>query len=497
MRVQRKARFSSEPVTEDKPSLIIPVENQVRELDPKLLLACVAARRGYQSFVGYRGDIDARIAGLPRSIYLSKSMTARSRKMFSILRQLGHDIMVWDEEALVHHPPDVYFTRRLSPESIVYVSRLLAWGQDNAALFRQYPQLPDIPVDITGNPRGDMLRPEIRPYFDEQVQACRAEYGDFILVNTNFGWVNAYVPMLNLFVPAAGGPEAAIGRGAVGMPREYAEQLRQHRQQIMEAFLDMIPRLAKAFPGHTIVVRPHPVEDPSVYQQMAASHPGIRVVAEGNVAIWLLASRAVIHNGCTTGIEAYLLDVPAVAYLPVDHDIDINRLPNDLSYISRSFDELAEWIQRIVKDEIGPPGGETRRSVMDAYLEARDGPLASERIISVLDGAIAQGAGPASPAFTERARGWYRANRRRLKKAINARKPGSKNSPAFQRHRYPGLSQDELIRRVKRLQSLLKDPEPLSVSLVSDHIYCIASRKTRHPGTVSSTPGRMEDETAA
>ena len=35
MRVRRKARFSSKAVTEDKPSLTIPVENQVRELDPK------------------------------------------------------------------------------------------------------------------------------------------------------------------------------------------------------------------------------------------------------------------------------------------------------------------------------------------------------------------------------------------------------------------------------------------------------------------------------
>ncbi len=31
---------------EDKPALIIPVENQVRELDPKLLLACVGTACG-------------------------------------------------------------------------------------------------------------------------------------------------------------------------------------------------------------------------------------------------------------------------------------------------------------------------------------------------------------------------------------------------------------------------------------------------------------------
>jgi hypothetical protein len=31
----------------NKPTLLIPVEIQTRELGPKLLLACVAARRGF------------------------------------------------------------------------------------------------------------------------------------------------------------------------------------------------------------------------------------------------------------------------------------------------------------------------------------------------------------------------------------------------------------------------------------------------------------------
>ena len=36
-------------MTSKKPVLLIPVENQVRELDAKLLLACIAARRGLPS----------------------------------------------------------------------------------------------------------------------------------------------------------------------------------------------------------------------------------------------------------------------------------------------------------------------------------------------------------------------------------------------------------------------------------------------------------------
>ena len=84
--------------------LLIPVENQVRELDPKLLLACIAARRGFTSAIGSRLQLDFHIASFPRGLYLSKSFTVRSIKMFKILRKLGHEIFAWDEEALVQCP---------------------------------------------------------------------------------------------------------------------------------------------------------------------------------------------------------------------------------------------------------------------------------------------------------------------------------------------------------------------------------------------------------
>lgn len=35
-----------------KALLLIPVENQVRELDPKLLPTCMAAERGFSSVIG-------------------------------------------------------------------------------------------------------------------------------------------------------------------------------------------------------------------------------------------------------------------------------------------------------------------------------------------------------------------------------------------------------------------------------------------------------------
>ena len=71
-------------------TIIIPVETQVRELDAKLLLACVAAERGFPVIIGSRAFVHYKMSALPRSIYLAKSMRKLSIRMFAILRQLGH-----------------------------------------------------------------------------------------------------------------------------------------------------------------------------------------------------------------------------------------------------------------------------------------------------------------------------------------------------------------------------------------------------------------------
>ncbi|MEX1330146.1 MAG: hypothetical protein AB1Z29_25370, partial [Desulfobacterales bacterium] len=67
-----------------KPVLLMPVENQVRELDARLLLACVAAKRGLTSILGPKRKMESHIASFPRGIYLSKSLRIARRSFFSI-----------------------------------------------------------------------------------------------------------------------------------------------------------------------------------------------------------------------------------------------------------------------------------------------------------------------------------------------------------------------------------------------------------------------------
>jgi surface carbohydrate biosynthesis protein len=463
-----------------KPLLLIPVENQVRELDPKLLLACVAAEHGFSSVIGSRREMEFNIDAFPRSIYLSKSMTIRSLLFFRVAKKFGHYIITWDEEALVHLPPETYFSRRLDPKTIRYVSHLFAWGPDNAELWRQYPKLPgETPIHITGNPRSDMLRPEMRAFYEKEVAELWQAYGNFILVNTNFNHVNAFGPDMNLFQPVKRTAQRPkFGRAARGMTREYAEGLRDHKTAIFEDFQQLIPALDREFPDYSIVVRPHPTENLDVYRRLAAQCERVRVTNEGNVVPWLMAAKALIHNSCTTGVEAYVMGLPAISYRATvneNYDYGFYRLPNLISHQCFNFEELRETLRKILAGELGVADGNERKALLDHYLAAQDGPLACERIVDALEQFTENREEAVKQSIPKRLERWLVSKGLHLVKRLKSKIPGSHNRPEFQRHRYPEISLEEVSARISRFQKLLGESGELKVEQIFNMFFRISS----------------------
>ena len=459
--------------------LLIPVENQVRELDPKLLLACIAARRGFSSVIGSRRELEFRIDSYPRSIYLSKSMTRRSLIFFRMARKFGHEIVTWDEEALVHLPPETYFSRRLHPEAIRHVSHLFAWGQDNVDLWRQYAHLPeDMPIHSTGNPRNDMLRPEMLPFYEEEVQALRRRYGDFILVNTNFNHVNAFGPDMNLFHPVnQPGEKAKFGRAARGMSRGYAQGLWDHKHAVFKSFQQLLPKLDKAFPELNIIIRPHPTERHDIYTDIAARCSRVHVTNEGNVVPWILATRVVLHNGCTTGVESFVMGVPSISYresIDEKYDNGFYRLPNAVSHQSFNFDQLRDMIHLILSGKLGVADGDERQALVKRYLSSQDGPLACERMVDILAAAVTDQNDNDKPSLWDRLQRRLIAEGYHLYKRLKPKLPGSHNRPEFQKHRYPGITIELLHQKIERIQNILKDTTRLKVDQLSDVLFRIS-----------------------
>jgi surface carbohydrate biosynthesis protein len=362
-------------------TLIIPVEIKVRELQAKLLLAGVAAARGFKVYLGERYAIQGAAHRLPPGLYFGKDITLPATPLYRQLNRLGHHPVAQDEEALVYYTREIYRQRRFCAETAGEVRALFAWGEDNVELWCSMPDFPGRPIHPTGNPRFDLLRPEFAYFHAEAAAALRERYGPFILINTNFAHVNSFINQPKMPDPAL------VEAGLVEkLPRYYDPVLSGHRNRIFESFLAMVPALAAALPEVRFVLRPHPGENLERWRALLADRPNITVIHEGAVTPWLAAAKGLVHNGCTTAIEGWFQRLPAIAYTAVSRPGYDIRLPNDFSYEVSEPESLIAAVRDIWEGR--PLGGkahaEQQQALARRYFTALDGPLAADHIVDVL-----------------------------------------------------------------------------------------------------------------
>jgi hypothetical protein len=195
------------------------------------------------------------------------------------------------------------------------------------------------------------------------------------------------------------------------------------------------------------------------------------------VVPWLLATRALVHNGCTTGVEAYVLRVPAVSYRATvndTYDYGFYRLPNLVSHQCFTFEELCATLRKILAGELGPANGDERRALIDRHLAGLKGPMACERIVDVIEEIAERGAQVAEPTPLNQVERWLVTRGLRVARRYISRIPGAHNKPEFQRHRYPGASLEELWGRLARFQQLLGDRKNLKIEEIFANIYRIS-----------------------
>ena len=442
--------------------LIIPSENRTREFEAKLLVACCAAEAGFRTIVGSRHDIHLSIDRLPRSIYVGKDLRASSALMTRILARLGHHIVAWDEEALVYYTPEQYLAARVHVPVMKATELLFAWGPDNADVWRSHPEYDGRPIQMVGNPRFDLLRPELRGFHQQSVADLQHRFGQYVLINSNFGTVNHLLP---------DAVDTSLRRFRSAEAAQFqAEALRQ-RRQLFEEFLAVVPSLARAFPGRAIVVRPHPSENPEPWLQIARAEANVHVSHEGNVVPWLLGAAAIVHNGCTTAIEASILERACISYQPVAmRRFDI-PLPNSLSDTAATRGDLLNKLRKHLSGDLPISAPEDRSCLLRRHVAALDGRLSSDRVVSALLRFARRISCSPRPSLIQRWRGRVQAILRRHQKAPFHHLPDHKNGAQYNQYRFRPLTVGEVERDIDSFRQCLSRFSDVTVSHLFGDVY--------------------------
>ncbi|MEC9342936.1 MAG: surface carbohydrate biosynthesis protein, partial [Pseudomonadota bacterium] len=287
-------------------NLYLPVTSQPRELESRLLLALHASEAGIRPFIGYKSVFRARRVPLPPGYFLAHNARQKPEKLGRLAR-FGHSVLVLDEEALVRQSDDIFLGKH-EKDAFEFAHHVLCWGQDDADMWARSDFDLGCGTSIVGNPRMDLLRPEMAAYYAPAVERLHATYGAYVLLNTNF-------PTVNNFVEGEGG--VAMANWALDGEGERERQaFLANKRKLYEATLALVRPLAEAIAPLALVVRPHPNEDHTPWHEAVAGIDNAHAVFEGGVNPWIFGATAMVHNSCTTAIEAAVAGVPVLNFRP-------------------------------------------------------------------------------------------------------------------------------------------------------------------------------------
>ena len=454
-------------------NIYITVELALRELDSKLLLAVLAAAKGHQVIVSEQNIIKNALKKgfLEPGIFHSKSLTPNDSKidLHQSLINNGFLISSIDEEGcLVDHGYDTFARSRYSDRTLEQSSLVFGWGIDDVETLKKYYPKYSFKIHKTGSPRADLWKSFFSDYWGKPKKLPKKPY---LLVSSSMGTftVKPFNEVVR-FHKYAGyyQHDADFLQNQIGRESE--------NYMLTAEFIKAIKYLAKKNIGYDIVLRPHPTENIEAWKISLENIPNVYVIREGSITFWVNNAFAVMHNGCTTAIEATFSKKPVITYLPFNQLFE-RKLANELGHRVKTLDQLLEKVnylfndiktfdQKKDKDEEPLPENVLKKIYFD------ENELSSEKIIKLWE-SLDNDKFNKSSSLTKlqwfiKISNFKKIVIKVLKKILPSRFRNVKEDWKF-----PPLDQDEIRKRIEKLKNILKINAKLECKLLSNQTILI------------------------
>jgi surface carbohydrate biosynthesis protein len=445
-----------------KVNVLFPVETINRELDARLLVAGHYASPSNRIFIGQHDALFRMVVktGMRGGLYVGKNLfralpIMRDYRRYQAIKQHDFALVHIHEEGGIFEGDedrwrqtlleDSFDPRCLEPEDYV-----CTWGDFQRDFYRSLDPKCAEHIITTGHPRFDILKRPYRRYFEPDAAQIIERFGEFILINTNFSLANNGLGLAYSFSKGAGFDPESLDRRVATFGRFAYEMA------LTGDFVKLANRLSLTFPHLNIVLRPHPAEDWQYYRTVFKDLHNVHVVHEGPVTPWLLACKMVIHNNCTTGMEAHLLDTHVISYKPV-MDPKRNMLFASL-FGAECFteDEVVRRAGRIL--------GTADQPILAARLDAKAHSLMANferdsmagflcvlREVEARQSRVTQDWSPVAIKRSEASRAIFE----RAKSLVRPLFPAKQRQYQTLRSHFPPLDYQVVERKVKRIESML------------------------------------------
>lgn len=439
------------PMALSKKWIYLPVEVKSRELISKLFFANLATRTGFGVFIG-RNGMNLSRDRFPRGIYFDKCLSPHKIAFHQFqVETLGNTLVSLDEEALIVDEKE-HIKTRFTQAAINLASLIFAWGETEARMIREKYDV-GRKIYISGSPRIDCWRTQDESLYKNEVRKIKKRFGEFILVNSNFG--------------AGILPEQSYNNEVI----EYFKLLTEIRGE----FLTLIEKIAREFPSQNVVLRPHPGEDQGLWGSIRGRLPeNVHVILEGSVSPWIKASSLLIHHCCTTAVEAWIARTPIISYEPPlncypDYK-PFHDLPSALSCRMTMPEDVLSAIRTGISHDSSLRS--TQLSMAQKYVYFDEHELSTQKIISQLTKLSVDEETYEIPSFTT----WRKLRHvvGRAKYRLSDLWNQNRIPLSYHLQKNPGMNLDEIIDLVDQLEVGSDQPgNPLQIHQVDVDTFCL------------------------
>lgn len=324
-----------------KISLYLPIELKARELAPKVLLSLVAAKKNLRIYLGTQATISRIISTKKETggVYFYKG--GLSLDLIKNIKKKCSRFIILDEEAGPgDENPRATMRERINKNIEQEIDRYYILGKKNfdiaKKIFKNFQQS----LVLSGWPRIDFFRLSAKQKKNNpDVKDIKKRYGEYILFVSDFG---------------------QNSKKMLSYTKKYYEKIFKNNKKLQNRInktcldqfnefnkvSDLLMDLDKDSSIPMIIIRPHPSEDHEPWERISKKLKKFKVILEGEISPWINGSKAILHRGCSTSIQAYLGNIPQ-GYIVTNKKKIRKALPYTLSKKLFSLKDVKKFCQKI------------------------------------------------------------------------------------------------------------------------------------------------------
>ena len=246
--------------------------------------------------------------------------------------------------------------------------------------------------------------------------------------------------------------------------------------KMIGSFVEAIKYIANKNKNYNIILRPHPVENIDLWKTLLNGIKNIKVIRDDSISLWVNNSFAIMHNGCTTALEATISQRPLISYIPFKAEFN-RELANDLGFKASTLKKLSYKIEKIFKSSRKKKFKNTIKTLPPSllkkvYIDEKE--YAALKMIKI----------------------WETLNNKELSKPNNwfiymcslkimklnglfgrhIKKIFKKDFHSKENHKFSYLNDEEIKRKITKLQKILGIEDKLSYKILSDRTLLIKQK---------------------